>query len=34
MTVSSADLEELVSRSKVYDVLTRYCRRSTDATWS
>ena len=26
MTVSPADLDELVSRSKVYDVLTRYCR--------
>jgi hypothetical protein len=26
VTVTPADLEELVSRSKVYDVLTRYCR--------
>lgn len=26
MAYSEADLEELVARSKVYDVLTRYCR--------
>ena len=26
MTATPADLDELVSRSKVYDVLTRYCR--------
>jgi hypothetical protein len=26
MAYTDADLEELVARSKIYDVLTRYCR--------